>query len=177
MNLQQLEAKLSLHPESPLFIRVAQEYLIEGKIEKAKELCLSGLERFPSYVTVLLVLSKCYAAEREFEAAIQLLKQALTVNPNSDALRTLLNEWSKKNIQPPKNAERAQIQEQPQREEIVPPQQMIVSRTLAEIYASQGQYEEAIHIFKLLLQQQPARQMEFEPRIRELASEAAKLKK
>ncbi len=177
MNLQQLETKLSLHPESPLFIRVAQEYLIGGQIEKAKELCHSGLERFPSYVTALLVLSKCYAAERQFDAAVQLLRQVITVYPTSDALQALLADWKEKNIPQPKQAEPVHADEQLRITEVAIESQTIVSKTLAEIYVSQGQFDEAIRTYKLLKQRQPVKQNEFEQRIRELTSEMAKLRK
>ena len=168
MNLQQLEAKLATHPESPLFIRVAQEYLATGQIEKAKELCHSGLERFPSYVTALLVLAKCYSAEKQFDAAMRLLKQVIAVYPNSEVLQALLTEWQQKIEQQPQQA-----MSEPQRiEDVVNEKNTIVSKTLAEIYAGQGQYDEAIKTYKLLKEQQPARQVEFEKRIQELKSEA-----
>ncbi len=44
----------------------------------------------------------------------------------------------------------------------------IVSRTLAEIYATQGQFEEAIVTYKLLERKYPERNQEFDLRIKEL---------
>jgi len=44
----------------------------------------------------------------------------------------------------------------------------IVTRTLAEIYASQGAYNEALQTYRLLLKQKPEQRVIIEKRIREL---------
>jgi tetratricopeptide (TPR) repeat protein len=46
----------------------------------------------------------------------------------------------------------------------------IVSKTLAEIYATQGAYQEAILTYQLLREQRPGLEREFEERIKELES-------
>jgi hypothetical protein len=50
----------------------------------------------------------------------------------------------------------------------------IISKTLAEIYASQGEYREAIETYSILMKIRPARKKEIEIRIRELEEELSK---
>ncbi|MBA4312095.1 MAG: hypothetical protein C0417_05655 [Chlorobiaceae bacterium] len=50
----------------------------------------------------------------------------------------------------------------------------IISKTLAEIYASQGEYREAIETYSILMKIRPTRKGEIEIRIRELEEELSK---
>lgn len=49
----------------------------------------------------------------------------------------------------------------------------VVSETLARIYASQGQYEEAAHVYELLAAQQPEKEEEFMSKASEMRSRAS----
>lgn len=48
----------------------------------------------------------------------------------------------------------------------------IVTPTLAEIYAAQGEYEEAVRLYRTLIAQRPAEREKYEARIRELKERA-----
>ncbi|MBI5476622.1 MAG: hypothetical protein HY964_07780 [Ignavibacteriales bacterium] len=63
LTLEQLEQRLSRQPASPLFARLAQNYLNLNRVEEAKQLCLNGLELYPNYSTARIVLELCYRAE------------------------------------------------------------------------------------------------------------------
>jgi tetratricopeptide (TPR) repeat protein len=262
MDVQLLETRLARRPYSPLFARIAEEYLSQGRIDDAKELCLSGIEKYPRYTTAHLILAKCFAAEQNYSSAIQSLDYVTTIFPDSQTVNSLLDDWRnhvqhlpstedvqtfrvespveaitkiENEIQPVKeeltvvtqDVQSSQpemvlppvIQEiaQPVEEEAIvsitdapttsqeiapstidqevpqvieqqvathiseeelaqierPPTTLsdegrIVSKTLAEIYAMQGEFSEAIITYQLLKQQRPERVMEFDQRIGEL---------
>ncbi|MGA2622255.1 MAG: tetratricopeptide repeat protein [Bacteroidota bacterium] len=90
MNLAQLEAKLNQHPRSPLFARLAEEHLAAERVKDAKELCLSGLQKYPGYLTAQVILAKCYAEEQQIDKAIQLIGQVSGAFPGATALQALL---------------------------------------------------------------------------------------
>lgn len=87
MTIQDLESKLSHRPESPLFARLAGEYLAEHRIAEAKEICLTGLQRFPQYATGHLILARCYNAESNYPSALTALEQAESLLVDSSVMK------------------------------------------------------------------------------------------
>ncbi len=90
MNLSQLEAKHNQRPHSPLFARLAEEYLTAGRVKDAGELCLGGLQKYPGYLTAQVILAKCYAEEHRIDDAVQLIGQVSGAFPGATALQALL---------------------------------------------------------------------------------------
>ncbi|MFI5253792.1 MAG: tetratricopeptide repeat protein [Bacteroidota bacterium] len=90
MNIGHLETILVRRPHSPLFARMADEYLLGGKIREAKELCLSGLQNHPSYATAHTVLARCYFVERNYDAAIEEATLASAYYPDSGVLQDFI---------------------------------------------------------------------------------------
>jgi tetratricopeptide (TPR) repeat protein len=92
MDIGQLENKLERRPHSPLFARLADEYIKIGKLTEAKELCLSGLQKYPSYSIVHIVLARCYYTEKNYPAALEEAHLALTIYPDSGVIKGLIQE-------------------------------------------------------------------------------------
>ena len=74
--------------------------------------------------------------------------------------------------------ESARIVPRPDLENVPPPDleddiEDVVSETLARIYASQGQYDEAAHVYELLADQQPDKADEFKGKASEMRSRAS----
>ena len=252
MVISQLESKLARQPHSPLFARLAGEYFNAGKIEEAKELCISGLRQYPSYATANFVLAKCYASEKNYSLAEKHLQHALVWLPTCASLdtfqkelqavpnepraespdnvidtepsqssadgyhhsfediqttvsieepdgvdtQTIINESQspptsivqsipvneekptdelnntllRKDSTPLNPTESAEKQVFATEESIFRTNEegRIVSKTLAEIYALQGEYHEAILTYQLLKNQRPYQSQEFDNRINEL---------
>jgi tetratricopeptide (TPR) repeat protein len=63
LTFEQLEQRLSRQPFSPLFARLAYEYLNQNRVEDAKQLCVKGLNLYPTYSTARLILELCYRVE------------------------------------------------------------------------------------------------------------------
>lgn len=92
MTIEYLEHKLVRRPFSPLFARLVHEYLIVGKNQEAKELCLSGLEKYPQYITAHFALAECYVSEQDYTAALKSINYAISLNPNTTTLISLRSE-------------------------------------------------------------------------------------
>jgi tetratricopeptide (TPR) repeat protein len=90
MDVGQIETKLVRRSHSPLFARLADEYVKAGKLAEARELCLSGLQKYPSYSTAHIVLARCYFAEKNYSATLEEAQQALVVYPDSGAIKELI---------------------------------------------------------------------------------------
>jgi tetratricopeptide (TPR) repeat protein len=248
MNVELMESRLAQRPTSPLFARLASQYLERGDPEKAIQLCRGGLEHFPGYASAHVVLARCLAAEGDYRSALQELRHARELTTGAGLLGRLQDDWEARSVAaesaaapapdvaletespeipeavgpqeevaldaepvivreveeqapepplpaaaPPPNesvveaspvlipqAERSAPEPQArpeaatERRAEAPPEQeaeesdRIVSRTLAEIYARQGEYLEAIITYQLLKRQRPERANDFDARIREL---------
>src|SRR5437773_9217405 len=93
MNYSQIAARLERYPASPLFARMASEYLDAGRVSDARVLCDAGLLKYPDYATAHLILAECHAAENRYREAVDSLRRALELNPDSLLFSGLLDEW------------------------------------------------------------------------------------
>lgn len=93
MDLQRLEQKLAQHPGSPLFGRLAEVYLSLGRRDKAIEICLRNVERYPRYATPWLVIAQCYASENNYFQALEYLERARAIAPDASTLAELEKQW------------------------------------------------------------------------------------
>jgi tetratricopeptide (TPR) repeat protein len=256
MNIFQIEERLKQEPSSPLSVRLAGLYVARGRIDEAMQLCICTLESHPKYATAYTILGRCYAANKQFEAAIYCIEKSLSLLPDAELPQRLLNHWkenleSEQITQPSATKETMEIQkpieinvqdqdkqtfesprqepdyseaersaprtEETEKSQIndtnnqtllttnvtefepnyrelslpVTPTEIkdvptiveletkndlstedngppIISITLADIYAKQGGYKEAIKIYNALIQKRPKERHIFESKIKEL---------
>jgi tetratricopeptide (TPR) repeat protein len=215
----QIEQKLARRPRSPLFARLADAYVRDGRTESAKELLLSGIEKYPDYPAAHLVLARCYAAEANYPEALVHLRISVSALPEVEHLLELEEQWEGQTRRPappervlqpepesaaavaeaefalvseprpapapvpsPEPAAAAQETRVPQPAAPIPApvrpapspaagrieDGRIVSKTLAEIYAMQGEYGEAIITYTMLKHHRPQMSAECDLRISEL---------
>jgi tetratricopeptide (TPR) repeat protein len=196
MNTSLLEARLASNPKSPLFARLASCYLKEERIAEAVALCVEGLKSFPDYSTGHLILGQCYEAQgRNVEALLEYRRvlKAVPDNPRVKSLVVQTEEREQKAFKafaeerartidakkgsltlegflseslPPKATK--PTDDHPERPSEGTAHNKIVTPTLAEIYASQGEYGEAIEAYRRLLRERPGESQRFQTRIGEL---------
>lgn len=202
MTLDQLETRFARDQHSPLFARLAGEYLRARRFDEALKLCLDGIQRFPEYATAHFIAAQCFAQKGEFEPALRHIEHALDALPDNTILLALRKSWLDKSKTPreyvdrlsPMNvslpekvtekiktdeqtAPKSEITSQPSTSE--PTKEVlgdspITSVTLAEIYAMQGAYEAAIAMYRKLQKQKPHQADQFEMKIRELKEKLEK---
>lgn len=216
LHIPPLEARLASNPASASFARLASYYLREGQVQKAVDICLEGLKRYPTYSTAHLVLGKCYESMgRNIEAMLE-YRRTLKSMPDNPTVQDLLKKVEQREQESFKAFTEERIRKLKARKETVPfekyveedsPQKestaefllrrlqdvkktaprttseagsgeetaaqpvspnKIVTATLAEIYATQGEYHEAIEAYKKLVQQRPLEAERYTKRIAEL---------
>ena len=216
LHIPPLEARLASNPGSASFARLASYYLKEAQVQKAVDICLEGLKRYPAYSTAHLVLGRCYEAMgRNIEAMLE-YRSTLKAMPDNSTVQDLLKNveqreqesfkaFSEERIRKLKERKETvtfekYVEEEPQQKEStaefllrrlqdvkktvprsaskgvpgeetqVPPvsPSKIVTATLAEIYATQGEYHEAIEAYKKLVSQRPVEAERYAKRIAEL---------
>jgi tetratricopeptide (TPR) repeat protein len=175
---QFLEKRLEANPFSPSFSHLASIYLGEDRPQEARTLCEKGITQYPLYATGHLVLGQCYLRLRKFGDARREFSETLNLQPQCEVARmslreTVLASAAGSAIEAATAEDRIQASPwQPMHEEheVISwaAADEIVTSTLAEIYASQGAYQEAIRTYTLLARRRPQEREHFERRIREL---------
>jgi tetratricopeptide (TPR) repeat protein len=176
--IQSLEKRMVVNPFSPSFSRLASLYLSGNRLEEARILCEKGVAHYPRYATAHLVLGHCYLRLQRFSDARREFKEALNLQPRCETARTLLQEMILRSTTD-STIETAAVEDQVQASPGEPLDEKfqpisgaaadeIVTATLAEIYATQGAYQEAIRTYALLVRRRPQEREHFERRIREL---------
>ncbi len=90
-----LRAYVEQHPQSPLSARLAYACIEAGEYEQALRLCNSGLERYPDFPSLLLLLAKAQTALRQYQPARARLRELLEEHPASLAALQLLERIGK----------------------------------------------------------------------------------
>jgi len=88
--IQVLEQQLKANPQSRVFSRLADKYRLKGEVGEAVSLCLEGLAEHPNYVTGRLVLGRCYAEQKNFQAAIEEFKKVCVADKRNHAALKML---------------------------------------------------------------------------------------
>jgi len=88
--IQILEQQLKINPQSRVFSRLADKYRLKGNVSEAIHLCLEGLAEHPNYTTGRLVLGRCYAEQKNFQAAIEEFKKVCVADKRNHAALKML---------------------------------------------------------------------------------------
>jgi tetratricopeptide (TPR) repeat protein len=145
---------------SPRFAERAAESLARGETAEAKRLCQTGVERFPWYATGHLVLGRCYETAGHYRAASGCYRQVLQILPGLVVAEEALARVSGRPDEGESGVDFLLRQLGQVRK--------IVTATLAEIYARQGEYREAVEAYRTLIRQRPEDAWRFADRLAEL---------
>ena len=80
--IRKLNDHLHQNPSSMLFARLADRYLSLQEIEKAIDICQSGLRHHPNYSSAYYVLAKCFFARKQYDEAERRLKRVISLEPS-----------------------------------------------------------------------------------------------
>jgi predicted Zn-dependent protease len=175
---------------SPRFVVHAMALLSAGNVDAAAETCHAGITRYPWYATGYWVLGKCYEAQgntagayEQYAEVAKRLSGVPAVQQSLERLSATLNgsraetagretdvdfilrrlKEAKRLVAPASGEEKPLVDISAPKGET-----SIVTVTLAEIYAKQGDYKEAIEAYKKLIRQRPDDTGRYAIRIAEL---------
>jgi predicted regulator of Ras-like GTPase activity (Roadblock/LC7/MglB family) len=83
------EQILGADSHSQIFAALADAYRKKGEIEKARKVCLEGLEKHPKYSSARVVMAKIYVHERKFDLAEEELQKAISAGGRTRAIDLL----------------------------------------------------------------------------------------
>jgi tetratricopeptide (TPR) repeat protein len=88
--IEKLERRWAENPKGRNFAPLADAYRKAGEVDKAIELCRSGLELHPDYVSAHIVYGRCLVDKKDDPGADQVFRHVLELDPeNILALRVL----------------------------------------------------------------------------------------
>jgi tetratricopeptide (TPR) repeat protein len=156
---------------SPRFVVQAIASLGAGKTESAIEICCAGISRYPRYATGYWVLGKCYEAQGKTAVANEQYRKVAALLPGIATVQAAIERTYVPTAGPSvsdvesmlrtlQDARRLQTANrngaQPTVDFSTPTgENRIITATLAEIYAGQGEYGAALEAYKQLIQQRP----------------------
>ena len=80
--IKKLEQIVFENPDSTAFSALAQIYLSQGKLEKAKKLCLSALRRQAPQPAIYVILAEIHKSQGQIPEALKALNSAKKLNPD-----------------------------------------------------------------------------------------------
>ncbi len=88
--IEELKRRVQLDPASIAFAALAEEFRRTGRYEEAIEVCRTGLQRHPSYISAHVTLGRALLETGQYDDARRELEYVLTVAPeNLAAIRGL----------------------------------------------------------------------------------------
>ena len=81
--IEKLEKRWAENPKGRNFAPLADAYRKAGELDRAFELCKSGLERHPDYVSAHIVYGRCFLDQKNDTAASQVFRKVLELDPEN----------------------------------------------------------------------------------------------
>ena len=81
--IEKLEKRWAENPKGRNFAPLADAYRKAGELDRAIELCKSGLERHPDYVSAHIVYGRCFLDLKNDTAASQVFRRVLELDPEN----------------------------------------------------------------------------------------------
>lgn len=159
--IDEYSRKLQEDPKSLVFLALSEIYLSNGLIDEALEVCKRGLNIHPELARVKLLLAKIYLSKSLIDESVKILNDVISKdNGNIMAHNLLLSAYEKSGKQKEAEEEKKKLEnlatfgnnnvksQDDNQDEVVTP-------TLAELYVKQGLYDEAIRVYKKIVEVDP----------------------
>ncbi|HET56039.1 MAG TPA: tetratricopeptide repeat protein [Ignavibacteria bacterium] len=180
--LDKIKLIYEFNNNSPLFARVAESELKNGNIEQAITILENGFNNFPDYITARLIFVEALAKKGEYKKVIDIMEELRPQLDDDELINYYLEkiEEERANLEVEEDilhAERKSLEDDLENiadvisKAKIPPVdenksnqnnedfssmgKQFISETLANIYFSQGNYNEALEIYQKLLEISP----------------------
>ena len=90
--IAELRRRVEADPASIAFAQLAEEYRRAGDLERAVEVCRTGLAQYPSYLSARVTLGRALAELGRVEEAAAELERVLQVAPDNVGARRAMEE-------------------------------------------------------------------------------------
>ena len=183
--------------DSPLITYQAAKEIEAKNYSKALEMLNTAVEKFPNHLSALLLLSEALAYNEKYDEAREVLKRCQDINYDKDTqdfylnrieiikreaegisvdlddtVNEILNEAFLESSDFDTDQEFELLEDnfdvKESEEDKDLSKNSIVTETLAEIYASQENYDEALDIYEKLMKLKPEMEIKFSNRISEI---------
>ena len=81
--IEKLERRYAENPKGRNFAPLADAYRKAGQLDQAIELCTSGLERHPDYVSAYIVYGRCLLDQHNDDSAGTVFRKVLDLDPEN----------------------------------------------------------------------------------------------
>lgn len=95
--IEKLERRWAENPKGRNFAPLADAYRKAGELDRAIELCQSGLELHPDYVSAHIVLGRCMVDQKNDAAAEGVFRKVLELDPENILALRMLSELAERN--------------------------------------------------------------------------------
>ncbi|HXI34745.1 MAG TPA: tetratricopeptide repeat protein [Gemmatimonadales bacterium] len=95
--IEKLERRYAENPKGRNFAPLADAYRKAGQLDQAIELCKSGLERHPDYVSAYIVYGRCLVDKKDDTGADEVFHKVLTLDPENIIALRVLGEIAERN--------------------------------------------------------------------------------
>jgi len=161
--IKRLNDYIALHPSSTAFARLAEAHADKDELSRALKLLERGLREHPSYLPAHVLRARYLLQKNQPFKAEEALREALAVDPaNLPALRMLLGleirrEAAGRGVTARKLAALDPVDPLARKvlSEETKPASPFTTRSVAELYESQGYLTEAIRIYRELALKKP----------------------
>ncbi|MGI9548662.1 MAG: tetratricopeptide repeat protein [Bdellovibrionales bacterium] len=90
--IRKYKSLLAKNPKSKIFCPIAQIYRMSKEFEKARKICLKGIQENPTYATGYIVLAKIYKDQNKIDLAFKSLNKAKELSPDNYQIYQLFGE-------------------------------------------------------------------------------------
>jgi len=83
---------------SPFFVLEAEQMILAEFYEDAIELCKTGLDEYPEYISAWTILARAFKMNGDLASALQTIKESQKNNPENKVIKSLFVEFSAINL-------------------------------------------------------------------------------
>jgi predicted Zn-dependent protease len=184
-NREKYEKIFSKNPGSPVLVRIAADALENNNTTRAIEILEGAVNEYPDYPAIYILLGRAYTKSGNFKSALQNFKKGSELLNSEQTYKYYLREienakrhTEEKEVSPSSlnsmdlsDLLGASTTTQTTHPESADIDDNLISETLAKIYLTQGQKNEAMRVYEKLIKKYPLKKIYYETRIKEISSE------
>ena len=95
--IEKLERRFAENPAGRNFAPLADAYRKAGELDRAIELCKSGLERHPDYISAHIVYGRCLMDKKDDASVVAVFQKVLALDPENIIGLKVLAEIAERN--------------------------------------------------------------------------------